>query len=45
MQKGQIFGVEDAFVENPKKDKTTRYFTWKVVRIYCLSDYLGVKIR
>lgn len=27
MQKGHIFGVEDAFVENPKEDKTDRYYT------------------
>ena len=34
MQEGQCFGVEEAFTENPRKDKTERFYTCKVVSYF-----------
>ena len=33
--KGQLFGVEDSFTEKPKKDKTKRFYSQRVV---CTSE-------
>jgi hypothetical protein len=33
LQVGQVFGVEDSYTENPRKDTTQRQYSYKVVSL------------
>lgn len=35
LQVGQVFGLEDSFTEDPKKDTTHKKYSYKVVSLMC----------